>query len=186
MLSASGVPCIRTKEPGGTLIGQQLRQMILNPEQPFQHTHTEVYLFYADRLEHLETVIKPALLDGKVILCDRYIDSTYAYQVGGRYIPISMIESLNQMTQVVLPDLTILLDLDPQEGIHRIQARSPMDRFEKEDISFHHRVRDTYLRLALRFSSRIHKIEVQSLSEDQVFEQIHKTVLGVLRKNSIV
>jgi len=177
-----GLDVVQTKEPGGTVVGQSLRHMILDATQPFKHRYTEVFLFYADRLEHLETVVKPALLQGKVVLCDRYIDSTYAYQVGGRQIPFSMIETLNDMIDMVLPDLTILLDLDPEQGIDRVKKRSAMDRFEQEALSFHHRVRETYLRLMPKYPARMVKMDVKDQTEEDVFEKIKPIVQNFLKK----
>ena len=177
-----GLDVIQTKEPGGTSVGQSLRHMILDVTQPLKHRYTEVFLFYADRLEHLETVVKPALLEGKIVLCDRYIDSTYAYQVGGRQIPFSMIETLNDMIDMVLPELTILLDLDPEQGIDRVKKRSAMDRFEQEALSFHHRVRETYLRLMPKYPARMVKIDVKDQTEDEVFEKIKPMVQSFLKK----
>ena len=174
-LSDRGLSCIQSKEPGGTIIGSQLREMILSTTIPFAHPYSEVMLFYADRLEHCETLIKPALAEGKIVLCDRYLDSTYAYQVGGREMPLSLIETLNTLVQL-LPDLTILLDLDVEEGIERVKKRSILDRFELEDLSFHYRVREGYLKMAQQYPDRIKMISVKNLSEEAVFDHIKSII----------
>ena len=170
-LVASGYEVVQTREPGGTLFGQHIRQWLLDPNHSFAHMYTEVLLFYADRLEHVQSVILPALQAKKVVLCDRYIDSTIAYQVGGRQIPIALIDQLNQWVNCE-PDLTILLDLDPKEGISRAKNRASLDRFEQESLAFHTRVRDRYNAIAVEHCARVKSIDVSQKSPQAVFEEI--------------
>ena len=168
---SQGQSVIATKEPGGTAIGQTIRQLILDPGTAFTNPHTELLLFYADRLEHITSIIQPALDQGKVVLCDRYIDSTWAYQSGGRQISETIITSLNKWIPL-MPDKTILLDIAPEEGLKRAKKRAALDRFEKEELSFHHRIRDTYLRLAKQYPDRINLIEVQKKSIQDIFKKV--------------
>ena len=170
-LKTLGYDVVQTREPGGTALGAKLRQLILDPEQAFAHPQTEILLFYADRLEHVAQVIKPALAKGQIVLCDRYIDSTRAYQIGGRKMPADFIESLNAQIDL-MPDLTVLFDLDPQEGIRRAAKRAALDRFEHEALAFHQAVRDTYLSLAHQEPHRIWKIEVAGLDPEAVFSKV--------------
>jgi dTMP kinase len=142
-LRASGVDVLETREPGGTVLGESLRAMLLQrPMSPL----TETLLMFAARIEHIDEVIVPALGTGHWVLCDRFTDATYAYQSGGRGIAAEWIASLEAWVHPTLqPDLTVLIDLDPrQAAIRRSQARAP-DRFETEDVAFFERVRDMYL-----------------------------------------
>jgi len=162
---------ITTKEPGGTALGQTIRQLILDPDTAFTNPHTELLLFYADRLEHITSIIQPALDQGKIVLCDRYIDSTWAYQSGGRQISETIIESLNTMVPL-MPDKTILLDISPEEGLKRAKKRAALDRFEQEELSFHHRIRETYLRLAKQCPDRIHLIPVRNKTLEAISQKV--------------
>ena len=124
---------IETREPGGTVIGTSIRNMLLDPEQRFQDPHSELLLFTVDRLEHIKSVIQPAIDRGDWVLSDRYIDSSYAYQRGGRELPESFVmQCLNWAP--VIPDITVLIDLDIQEGLARAKARQALDRFEQEQL----------------------------------------------------
>ncbi len=165
---------ITTKEPGGTALGQTIRQLILDPGTAFTNPHTELLLFYADRLEHVTSIIQPALDQGKVVLCDRYIDSTWAYQSGGRQISETIITSLNKWIPL-MPDKTILLDIAPEEGLKRAKKRAALDRFEKEELSFHHRIRDTYLQLARQYPDRINLIPIHN----KTIEEISQVVISL-------
>lgn len=171
-LIQEGYNIIQTKEPGGTAIGQELRRMILDPNQRFHSPYTEVMLFFADRLEHVETVIKPALASGKIVLCDRYIDSTIAYQIGGRGMPKPLIDTLTQLVDLK-PNLTLLFDLSPEEGLQRAKKRAALDRFEQESIDFHSRIRHAYLDQAKKEPDRI-KVISASCDIEPLFEQLMK------------
>jgi dTMP kinase len=168
---SQGQSVITTKEPGGTALGQTIRQLILDPGTQFTNPHTELLLFYADRLEHISSVIQPALDQGKIVLCDRYIDSTWAYQSGGRQISETIIASLNKLTSV-MPDKTILLDITPEEGLKRAKKRAELDRFEQEELSFHHRIRDTYLQLAKQNPRRIDLVAIQDKTIEEISQEI--------------
>lgn len=139
-------PIVITREPGGTKLGEEIRNLLLTQRQTAMPADAELLLMFAARAAHLDEVILPALMAGKWVLCDRFTDATYAYQGGGRGIAEQRIALLEAWTQKDLrPDYTILLDVPVEIGLARIQRRAQLDRFEQEAIIFHQRVRDTYL-----------------------------------------
>ena len=153
------VPIIKTKEPGGTELGNKLRDLLLNTNYQFKAKFTELLLFIADRLEHIEQVIKPNLDKKAIVLCDRFLDSTIAYQIGGRDLPESKVLEINTLIDLK-PDLTFLIDIDPdstiwQERFSDKAKKIGKDRFEKEDAFFYQKVRQTYLKLAKKEPARI-------------------------------
>jgi dTMP kinase len=141
---------VRVREPGGTVLGEGIREILKRPESRIGGP-AEALLFAACRSQLVEDVIRPSLAAGKVVLCDRFADSTVAYQGGGRELPSSLVESVNRLAcREVRPDLTVLLDLDPAAGLARASARDSgkADRLEALDLAFHRRVRDAYLAMA--------------------------------------
>lgn len=170
-LTDRGHKVIVTKEPGGTRFGQHIRKLILDPDSAFSSKYTELLLFYADRLEHVEQVIKPSLNNGIIVLCDRYVDSTIAYQLGARNMPEELVAALNKWVPL-MPDLTLLLDISPEAGLARVHKRDVPDRFEKEALTFHHRVRNTYLALAEKEPARIKSVPVDGLTAEEVFNRL--------------
>jgi len=146
-----------TREPGGTAIGEKLRELVLH--QPM-HAETEVLIMFAARREHIEQVIRPALIAGEVVISDRFTDASFAYQSGGRGLPESRLVVLESWVHADLqPDLTLLFDLAPEIAAQRLaNARAP-DRFEREQTDFHARVRAAYLRRAEQFPQRIRVID---------------------------
>ncbi|MBU0580102.1 MAG: dTMP kinase [Candidatus Margulisbacteria bacterium] len=176
-LRVQGYEVIATREPGGTAIGQQIRNILLNPDNVSLVHRTEVLMFAADRIQHLEEKIWPALKQKKIVICDRYIDSTTAYQIGGRPLPAQLISEINRIsTENLKPDLTFLLDIPVAEGLKRATQQSS-DRFEKEFISFHEGVRRQYLELAKAEPERI-----VMLNGLDAIEQIHHQVLTITHK----
>ncbi|MBS1957188.1 MAG: dTMP kinase [Cyanobacteria bacterium SZAS-4] len=152
-LDILGVEHIVTRDPGGTPLGRQIRRILLNPENPV-NPMTELLLYQADRAQHVGEVIMPALKEGKLVLCDRYTDSTMAYQGYARGIDFGVIEELNQVaTGGLKPELTILFDLESSEGLSRLHPGGH-DRLEREAIEFHHKVRDGYHQLAKKEPER--------------------------------
>lgn len=146
LLEEYNVPFIQTREPGGTPIGEALRQLLLSKEGTPPSVTTELLLVFAARAQHLYEVIEPALRDGKWVLCDRFTDATYAYQGHGRGFDLGEIEALEALVQRGRqPDLTLLFDIDPQLGMARARQRAELDRFEEEKLEFFERVRDGYL-----------------------------------------
>lgn len=172
-LTGKGKQVLITKEPGGTPLGIELRQMLLQKEpEPL----SEIFLFAADRIEHVEKVIKPALDQGKIVICDRYIDSTLAYQLGGRGLPEDLVRYVNWIScRAIVPDLTFLLDVTPIEGLKRAKGRSQADRFESEIMAFHERVHDKYREIASNEPNRI-KIINAMLSIEEVEKGIKKII----------
>jgi len=151
-LRQSGVKVIETREPGGTVIGEQIRDVLLHQKEAAIAPVTELTLMFAARAQHLEEVIKPALQAGHWVLCDRFTDSTYAYQGGGRQLPTSLIEKIElAVIESFQPDHTVLLDLDVIEGLNRAAQTGAKDRFESESIAFFNRVRAAYLSRASQF-----------------------------------
>lgn len=148
-LEQAGIDLIVTREPGGTPLGETLREVLLDAKQQSISDDSELLLMFAARAQHLQQVIKPALAAGKWVLCDRFTDATYAYQGGGRGIDMLRISQLEQWVQGDLrPDMTIILDLDVDIGLQRAGKRSLPDRFELEKKAFFKRVRETYLNRA--------------------------------------
>lgn len=144
-LERAGYPVTLTREPGGTLLGEELRALLLGHRNDGMALKTETLLMFAARAEHLERVIRPALAAGHWVLCDRFTDATYAYQGGGRGLPMAQIAVLEEWVQGDLrPDLTLLLDLPVAVGRARAGKRSPADRFERETVEFFERVRVAY------------------------------------------
>ena len=171
-LDARSISYISTREPGGTKIGQILRELLLANQSDISSNRTELFLFAADRSEHLNQVILPALKRGDWVVCDRYIDSTYAYQHGGREHDEQDILDIIRLTRAIEPDLTFLLDLSPQEGLQRAKARATLDRFENEQLSFHERVRKAYLKRAQLHSDRMVVIPANGQSIDAIFDKV--------------
>jgi len=146
--AAQQLPVLFTREPGGTPLGEALRDLLLNPETQVS-LHTETLLMFAARRQHLEDVILPALARGVNVVSDRFTDATFAYQGGGRGLPDAEIEALENWVQGSLkPDLTILLDVPLEVSLQRIERSREKDRFEQEEADFFTRVRDAYLRRA--------------------------------------
>jgi dTMP kinase len=153
-LCAKGLSCIKTREPGATALGKILRQALLDAKDTTVFSATELFLYLADRAQHVHEIIQPALGGGKIVLCDRFSDSTLAYQGYGRGFDISLLRSLNLMaSQGITPGLTFLLDIPPALGLARTQERGrggsdKADRFEGEKLEFHEKVRGGFLELA--------------------------------------
>ncbi len=159
LLVAAGEKVVVTREPGGTRLGEQIRQWVLEGDHADLSAEVEALLMFAARAQHLDEVIRPALADGAWVLCDRFTDATIAYQGGGRGAAIELLEQLKGAVQRGLePDLTLLFDAPVEVGIERIADRAP-DHFEREDRAFFDRVRTTYLELAERYPERIKRID---------------------------
>ncbi len=155
-LEKGGHSCLVTREPGGTVIGRQIRAVLLDPANDGMDAGAELLLYTADRVQHVRTVIGPALAEGKVVLCDRYVDATRVYQGLARGVGVTLVDQLHDVAVGgLLPDLTILLDLDPEVGLARAwrqigsgERSGDETRFENEALLFHQKVRNGYLRLA--------------------------------------
>jgi dTMP kinase len=178
-LVKAGRPCIMTREPGGSPVGDEIRKVLLSSETVELTPLGELFLYEAARVQHVTQVISPALTEGKVVLCDRFIDATTAYQGYARQLDLKMVEDLNRLGSLgVTPNLTLLLDCPVEVGLgrasERIKARKAglkEDRFERESIAFHHRVREGYLKIARDNPERVVVIDA-SLAEDEAHETI--------------
>ena len=178
LLREAGRAPLETREPGGTPLGEALRELLLGHRHDGMATDTELLLMFAARAEHLQQKILPALEGGRWVLCDRFTDATYAYQGGGRGIERERIGVLEQWVQRGLkPDLTLLLDLPPEVGLERAGRRSAPDRFEKEQRPFFERVRQAYLDLAAAEPGRFRVIDAA-----RPLEEVERQVSGAVRE----
>lgn len=171
-MQSLSLPVVTTREPGGTELGKDLREILLN-KSPYKIT--ELFLYLADRAQHVQEVIMPNLTEGKYVLCDRYVDSTLAYQGYGRDINRSLIHKLNEIaTNELSAGLTIWIDVDVEVGLRRKATHRNLDRIEKEDIDFHERVRSMYSHRHNFLSSIIKKVDGNKKKEDvQALIQSH-------------
>jgi len=161
-LAQKGYDVLCTREPGGTRISDRIREILLNPANREMHARTEALLYAAARAQHVAEVISPALQSGKIVLCDRFVDSSLAYQGWGRGLPLEMLYVINNFaTDKLSPDLTMLLDISPQEGRARVDKRSGglRDRIEEEQECFRQRVRQGFRELAGLHASRVVHID---------------------------
>jgi dTMP kinase len=172
-----------TREPGGTTIGRRIRSILLDPESRGINPLTELLLYVADRAEHVDRLIRPALAEGHVVLCDRYVDATVVYQGYARGLPIDLIWRMHrELLGGLMPDRTVLLDCEPAIGLSRVWKgidrgdRSGAEvRFEQETLAFHEKVRQGYLELAGREPSRYRIVAAQDRQE-----RVQEQVAGIL------
>jgi len=169
-----------TREPGGTALGEQIRTLLLDHRQTAMDSDTELLLMFAARAQHLAQLIRPTLAAGNWVLCDRFTDATYAYQGGGRGIAADRIAALEDWVQGGLrPDLTLLLDLPVEAGMARAGDRGKLDRFEREQLAFFERVRQTYRERAVAEPGRYRIIDAAQNIE-QVQTQIDAALAPLL------
>ena len=183
-LTSEGYEIVLTREPGGTPIAEEIRNVILDKKNTAMDPRTEALLYAASRRQHLVEKVIPALNEGKLVLCDRFIDSSLAYQGGAREIGIDNVYNMNLFaTEGMLPDLTILFDIKPEEGLARIAANSQreVNRLDVEKLAFHNKVRDSFHELAKRFPERFVIIDA-SKGPDEVFEESYKAIEDRLKK----
>lgn len=174
-LDQQAIDYIVTREPGGTPLAEQLRELLLQPREEKVDETAELLMVFAARAQHLNQVIRPALKNGKWVLCDRFTDATYAYQGGGRNMNLSVIAQLEQMVQQSLrPDAVILLDVPVQIGLQRARDRGEPDRFERENIEFFERVRAAYLKRA-EGKQHYHVVDAS-----QSLERVQQSLTSVL------
>ena len=177
-LESEGVSVVLTREPGGTPIAEQIRNVILDKGNTAMDGRTEALLYAASRRQHLVEKIWPALQEGKTVLCDRYLDSSLAYQGGARGLGIDEVLSINLFaTEGTYPDLTLLFDLEPEQGLARIAANQnrEVNRLDLEKLDFHHQVRNTFLALAKRYPDRYVIIDASQPLAD-VIEDAYKAI----------
>jgi len=175
-LQKAGKDILLTREPGGTELGEGIREFLLKKNEQAMFGETELLLMFAARAQHVQQIILPAMTKGKVVVCDRFTDSSYAYQGGGRGISI---EKIHQLESWVLsgfkPDLTLLLDLSVETGLSRAKARGKADRFEIETVNFFQNARDTFLKIAQDEPDR-----VKIINAEQNLETVQSSILKVL------
>lgn len=189
-LTRKGITCKVTREPGGTPISEKIRKILLNPDHQEMVPLSELLLYEASRAQHVKEVIMPLLRKGVVVLCDRFGDASMAYQGFGRKLDLRLIQKLNHLTtQGRKPDVTFLLDCPSGLGLKRAvqrnqrQRKTKEERFEREKIQFHHRVRKGYHRIAKKEPYRVKVIDTREGS-DRVFEQIRDIVDKLLVRSS--
>ncbi len=185
LLSEAGLEVIVTREPGGTRLGEALREILLHQPEQSICGNTELLLMFAARAEHLEQVILPAVRSGKCVLCDRFTDATYAYQGGGRGVDENRIETLEEWVQNgYQPDLTLVFDVPVEVGLSRTRSRQDqLDRFEQEDTAFKESVRRAYQDRARRYPERI-KLVDSSYSIAQIQDVLMGHVESILESRS--
>jgi dTMP kinase len=177
----AGYEVLKTREPGGSRISEEIRNIILNIKNVEMDYRTEALLYAASRRQHLVEVIIPALKSGKIVLCDRYLDASLAYQGHARGLGIDEIYKINQYaTDGILPELTFFIDVKPEIGLSRIkEAGRVMDRLDLEQDSFHHLVREGYLQVAAMFPKRIRIID-GNRNLEAIHQEIKEQILKIL------
>ena len=179
LLKSKGIKLILTREPGGTDLGERIRELLLGNDINSMHSDTELLLMFADRNEHIQTKVIPALESGHWVLSDRFTDSSYAYQGGGRGLDVKRIAELEKwVLQGFVPDLTFLLDVDIELGMRRIKSRGMKDRIEQETMDFFARVRDSYIQRSQMFPDRIKLIDATK-SIENTSQQIKSILLDL-------
>lgn len=183
-LEEIGYQVVHTREPGGTPIAEQIRNIILDKANTMLDARAEALLYAASRRQHLVEKVWPALKEGKIVICDRYIDSSLAYQGGARNLGVENVLNINMFaTEGTFPDITLLFDIKPEDGLHRIAANAnrEVNRLDLEKIEFHKSVRNTFLELAKQYKNRYVIIDA-SKPLDEVVENTWKEILKKLGK----
>ena len=179
------IDLVRTREPGGTALGEELRAVLLREREEAVDPLAELLAVFAARAQHLREKILPAIEAGRWVLCDRFTDATYAYQGAGRGVGHEQIASLEALVQGTFrPDLTLLLDVPIQVGLERARARGDLDRFEQEEFAFFERVHACYRKLARQSSGRIRMIDAQQSLSD-VESDLAQIVAELLRSSHL-
>jgi len=170
-IKKTGREVVLSREPGGTRVSELIRDLILSPENTEIVPLTETILYAASRAQHIAQVIKPAIEAGKVVICDRFVDSSYAYQGGGRGVDLKIIADINRLAiEGMIPDITFFLDIEPDIAIERRINATGADRIEQENIDFHRRVYSGYKKMASLYPDRIKTIDanrtIQEISSE--------------------
>lgn len=177
----NGREVIITRQPGGSILGGKIRELILDPNSTDKpSTLAEMFLYLADRAHHIETVIEPSIEKGIIVLCDRYVESHLAYQGYARGFNLETLTTLNGIaTRNLKPDITFIFDLSPEEGLKRVREgrnQTELDRIESEKIEFHHRVRNGFLDLAAKDPERIKVIDAS-----HSLKNVHQQILDIIK-----
>ncbi|MDQ7822842.1 MAG: dTMP kinase [Candidatus Eremiobacteraeota bacterium] len=182
-LKERGYPVYFTREPGGTKIGNLVREILMNPEHKDMCPLTEIFLFAASRAQHVEKVLRPYIEEGYVVICDRFADSTVAYQAFGRGVPVNVVREINSAaTWGIQPSITFFLDLEPQVALKRVSLRVQEtevvpDRLEREQLEFFHKVRDGYRSIA---GDEPHRFKILDATLDP--HQLAKKILDITQR----
>jgi dTMP kinase len=189
-LQSKGFASVSTRAPGGTPLGLSIRELLLHQKNQFLSKKAELFLFLADRAQHVAELILPALQEKKIVLCDRFNDSTLAYQGAARYGNLEFIELLcSYVTESLIPDLTFYLDVDPIVGLKRArqaivkQGKADYDRLENEALEFHQRVRESYLHIAQKHPKRFVVIDTHRPIEE-VYEIALSSIKHLIKESS--
>ena len=179
-LNKQGIEVVHTREPGGVDIAEQIRNVILDPKNTAMDSKTEALLYAASRRQHLVEKVFPAVKAGKIVICERFVDSSLAYQGYARSIGIDEVLSINLFAiDNTFPDLTIYLDVDEQTGLNRLSNRSFKDRLDQESIEFHHRVNEGYKEVLKRYKDRISVVDA-SQELDKVVEDTYQLIINLI------
>ena len=179
-LSKMGYEVVHTREPGGIEISEEIRNIILDPKNTAMDARTEALLYAASRRQHLVEKVFPAMKQGKIVICERFLDSSLAYQGYGRKLGFDEVLSINLFAiENTYPDKTIYLDVDEEIGLSRLADRSFKDRLDQESIDFHHRVSEGYREVLKRFSDRMEIVDA-SKDKETVIEESMKRILDLI------
>lgn len=182
-LTEKGYPCHLTSEPGGTQLGDAVRNLVIDTGYKDIVPLAELFLFSAARAQHVEKVIRPSLEEGKIVICDRFFDASVAYQGFGRGLPLNLVHEMNSRSSWnVRPDLTIFLDVEPARGLTRISKRIqelevPADRIEKESLEFFHKAREGYF-----YISQEEPVRYRVLDGSMEIDELHRIILDITTK----
>lgn len=177
-LQNNGFEVVVTREPGGTSISEKIREIILDVENSEMSDITEALLYAASRAQHISQKIKPAVEAGKVVICDRFVDSSIAYQGYARGLDMGLIEDVNMYAvDGMIPDATLFFDIKPEIGIARKKNVQSLDRIEKEALDFHYKVYNGYKELLDKYPQRIKRIDAE-----KDVEEVHKQVVEILKE----
>jgi len=185
-LTDEGFPCLHTSEPGGTPLGSTIRNILTDTRYNDMTPLAELFLFSSSRTQHVESIIRPSLEEGKIVICDRFSDASIAYQSFGRGLPLNLVyEMISTASWNVRPDITFFIDLEPAKGLSRVSKRLqeleiPADRIEKENLGFFERVREGYYYL-----SREEPIRVRTLDGNLSIQELQKIILDIVHKELI-
>ena len=183
LLEKDGYEVVHTREPGGIEISEAIRNIILDPKNTAMDAKTEALLYAASRRQHLVEKVFPAVEQGKIVICERFVDSSLAYQGFGRQIGMDEVLSINLFAiDNTYPDMTIYLDVDEQVGLDRLKDRAFKDRLDQESIDFHYRVSQGYKQVLKKFADRITIVDA-SKPKEEVIENTYKTILGLINGN---
>jgi dTMP kinase len=177
LLAEKGFDVVHTREPGGIAIAEQIRNVILDPKNTAMDPKTEALLYAASRRQHLVEKVLPAVAQGKIVICERFIDSSLAYQGYGRQLGFDEVLGINLFaTDNIYPDLTIYLDVDEETGLSRLKDRDFKDRLDQESIEFHHRVNEGYRAVLERFQDRIRIVDASKPLDEVVSDSLNEVL----------